>query len=244
MPSQPPSAMALVELGREFVRLVFFHPVVVVEFPRQLGDRPADQFLVIGQLEVHSTAGHWSAPRLSGASRHKSTRLRRRLRSLLRLLAGMRRSVLVAGQVFRVSREIRERRARLGCPCGGCAPGWTRRAPRRPCAARRRWPARAVMWANGSNEYQRMAFSWVILLISSSGTLLIDEHVPQLLGRARPHRVAVRVVGLPADVVDADHVAQRDADRVADEAGEEVLAEHLARQLAAEVLLRPGGCIS
>ena len=27
-------------------------------------------------------------------------------------------------------------------------------------------------WAKGSNEYQRMAFSWVILRISSSGTSL------------------------------------------------------------------------
>jgi hypothetical protein len=37
----------------------------------------------------------------------------------------------------------------------------------------------------------------------------------------------VRVVALPADVVDADLVAEPDADRVGDEAGEEVLAEDL-----------------
>ena len=55
-------------------------------------------------------------------------------------------------------------------------------------------------------------------------------------GARRPRRVGVRVVGLPAHVVDADVVAQLHADRVADEAREEVLAEHLARQPAAEVL--------
>jgi len=63
-----------------------------------------------------------------------------------------------------------------------------------------------------------MAFSWVILLIWSSGTF----------GRARPHRVAVRVVGLPCHVVDADALAHGHADWIADEAGEEVLAEDLA----------------
>ncbi len=49
----------------------------------------------------------------------------------------------------------------------------------------------------------------------------------------------MRVVLLPADVVDADVVAELDADRVGDEAREDVAAEHIARQLVAEVLMRP-----
>ena len=47
-----------VELSRKLVRLILFHPVLIVEFARQLGDRLADQLLVFGQLEIHSTAGH------------------------------------------------------------------------------------------------------------------------------------------------------------------------------------------
>ncbi len=44
-----------------------------------------------------------------------------------------------------------------------------------PAACRRSAPTVAssrAMWVKGSNEYQRMAFSWVILAISSSGTAL------------------------------------------------------------------------
>src|ERR1700735_1646411 len=47
-----------------------------------------------------------------------------------------------------------------------------------PSAALRSAPTVACsreMWVNGSKEYQRIAFSWVILLISSSGTLLSDN---------------------------------------------------------------------
>ena len=65
------------------------------------------------------------------------------------------------------------------------------------------------------------------------------EHLGELLGRGRPHRVAVRVVGFPRDVVDTDLLAQLDSDRVADEASQEVLAEDLTRQTSAEVLQRP-----
>ena len=95
------------------------------------------------------------------------------------------------------------------------------------------------MWVNGSQWYQRMAFSKVILLTSSSGTLFFGQHLVELFGSARPHRVAVRVVGFPADVVDADLVAQRHPDVIGDEAGQEMLAEHLRGLLASEVLTRP-----
>src|SRR5579875_56013 len=47
-----------------------------------------------------------------------------------------------------------------------------------PSAALRSAPTVACsreMWLNGSNEYQRIAFSWVILLISSSGTLFSES---------------------------------------------------------------------
>ena len=71
------------------------------------------------------------------------------------------------------------------------------------------------------------------------GHIVLGQHLVQLLGRAGPHRVAVRVVGFPADVVDADVVAQLDPDMIGDEAGQEVLAEHLRGLLAFEVLARP-----
>ena len=61
------------------------------------------------------------------------------------------------------------------------------------------------------------------------GHVVGHEHGVQLLGGGGPHGVAVRVVGLPRHVVDADPVAQLHPHRVADEAGQEVLAEHLAR---------------
>ena len=64
-------------------------------------------------------------------------------------------------------------------------------------AARRPSTARACAMANGSNEYQRMAFSWVILLTSSSGTRR-PATARELLGGVRPRRVGVRVVALPA----------------------------------------------
>ena len=85
-----------------------------------------------------------------------------------------------------------------------------------------------------------MAFSWVILAMSVVGHVVRGELGGQLLGGCGPHRVRVRIVGLPGDVVDSDAVAHGDADRVTDEAGEEVLTEDLAREPAAEVLQRPG----
>ena len=69
--------------------------------------------------------------------------------------------------------------------------------------------------------------------------MVISQHGAELFGRTRPHRVAVRVVHLPGDVVDADVVAQSDADWVADETGQEVFAEHLRGQFSAEVLECP-----
>jgi hypothetical protein len=45
----------LVELGRELVRRVPFHPVLVVEPGGQLTDRLADRLLVLGQIEVHAS---------------------------------------------------------------------------------------------------------------------------------------------------------------------------------------------
>jgi hypothetical protein len=46
----------LVELGREFVRLVLAHPVVVVELRGQLADGGADRLLDISELKVHGRA--------------------------------------------------------------------------------------------------------------------------------------------------------------------------------------------
>ena len=43
----------LVELGGELVRRVLLQPVLVVELGGQLGDRPADRRLVLGELKVH-----------------------------------------------------------------------------------------------------------------------------------------------------------------------------------------------
>ena len=57
--------------------------------------------------------------------------------------------------------------------------------------------------------------------------------------RARPRRVGVRVVLLPADVVDTDVVAQLEPDRIGDEAREDVLAEDISRRAIAEILPRP-----
>src|ERR1700752_1086005 len=46
------------------------------------------------------------------------------------------------------------------------------------------------------------------------GHIVLGEPLGQLLGRAGPHRIGVRVVGLPADVVTTDLVAQLDPHRV------------------------------
>jgi hypothetical protein len=45
----------VVELGRELVREILLHPVLVVEVPHDRGDRLADRRLVIRQIEVHRT---------------------------------------------------------------------------------------------------------------------------------------------------------------------------------------------
>ena len=72
---------------------------------------------------------------------------------------------------------------------------------------------------------------------------LVVGHAVELLGErlggVRPRRVGVRVVDLPRDRVDADLVAQLDADAVLHEARDDVLAEHVARELPAEVLSGP-----
>ena len=65
------------------------------------------------------------------------------------------------------------------------------------------------------------------------------ERLHHALGRVRPHRVAVRVVGLDADAVGADLARLARAEVVLDEAQDHALHEHLARQLAAEVGERP-----
>jgi len=66
------------------------------------------------------------------------------------------------------------------------------------------------------------------------------ELLVQLLRRGRPHRIGMRIVRLPGDVVDPDLVAQRDPDRIRDETRQEKLPEHLRRPLAPEILPRPG----
>src|SRR5947199_2891397 len=66
------------------------------------------------------------------------------------------------------------------------------------------------------------------------GHVVLGAHLGELLGRPGPGRVGVRVVHLPADVVDADLVAQLNADRIGDEASEDVAAEDVARPLAPE----------
>ena len=60
------------------------------------------------------------------------------------------------------------------------------------------------------------------------GHVVLAAHLGELLGCDRPRRVGVGVVHLPADVVDADLVAELHADRVGDEAGENVAPEDVA----------------
>ena len=76
----------------------------------------------------------------------------------------------------------------------------------------------------GRSGRSRIAFTCVILSISSSGTpsSCLDER----LGRRRPRRVGVRVVALPGDRVDADACRGSRRRRVVDEAGDDALAEH------------------
>src|ERR1043165_8736419 len=58
----------VVELGRELVGLVFFHPVVIVEPGRQLGHRFPDQLLILGEFEVHSLRHSSSSVRARGGT--------------------------------------------------------------------------------------------------------------------------------------------------------------------------------
>ena len=67
---------------------------------------------------------------------------------------------------------------------------------------------------------------------------------PQFLRRARATWSRCAGSRIPADVVDADLIAQRHPERIADEAGQEVLPEHPGGQLAAEVQQGPGGVLS
>jgi hypothetical protein len=53
-----------------------------------------------------------------------------------------------------------------------------------------------------------MAFFVGHLVDVRIGHLVALQHRPQFLGRAGPHGVTVRVVALPADVVDTDLVAE------------------------------------
>src|ERR1700759_430195 len=104
-----------IELGWEFVRLILLHPVLIVEFPRQLGDRLADQLLVIGQVKIHSIAGHWKD--LLGRFMHRLSVSARC--AALAAATGARVSsggglVLIAGQCFRIGGKVRERRTRSG----------------------------------------------------------------------------------------------------------------------------------
>ncbi len=71
------------------------------------------------------------------------------------------------------------------------------------------------------------------------GDVVLFEDLVELLGGTGPHRIRVRVVGFPADVVDTDVVAQLHTDMIGDEAGQEVIAEHLRGLLRAEILTRP-----
>src|SRR5262249_42304272 len=53
-----PSALRerVVELGRKFVTLILGHPIVVIEFAGQLGNRRADRLLILAQFEVHTAS--------------------------------------------------------------------------------------------------------------------------------------------------------------------------------------------
>ena len=149
-----------------------------------------------------------------------------------------------------LSCPVRRRRAGRGSgiprasrpPSGpGCCGTWSTRRDRPPCAgARPPWPPTLAMWAKGSNEYHRMAFSWVIFRASSVVTEYFANSAPaprahwatwsRCAGSRPPRRCCRSPISSP----------QLDADRIADEAGQEVLPEHLAGEPAAEVLQRPG----
>ena len=95
----------VVELLREFVRLVLLHPVVVVELARQLGNRLSDQFLILAQLETHPVS-HCTPPL---PRRHTAECAGAIANFLHRRTVGKRTgSVLVAGQFLCVRREVGE----------------------------------------------------------------------------------------------------------------------------------------
>src|ERR1700730_18909865 len=67
------------------------------------------------------------------------------------------------------------------------------------------------------------------------GHAVFGQHFVELFGGTGPHAVAVRVVGLPADVVGGDLAAQVHTDVIRDATGQKVLPKHLRRFLTAEV---------
>ena len=83
------------------------------------------------------------------------------------------------------------------------------------------------------------------VLVGDLGDRLARERAEErreLLGGIRPVGVAVREVGLPAEIVDVEMVDQLDADRVRDEAAEHVLQEHVRRTRAVrELVAGPAG---
>jgi hypothetical protein len=56
----------------------------------------------------------------------------------------------------------------------------------------------------------------------------------EFLGRVGPRRVRVGIVTFPSDVIDADVVAELDADGIGNEAGEESFPEDLTREFVAK----------
>ena len=144
----------VVELLREFVRLVLLHPVVVVELARQLGDGLADQLLVLGQLETHS-ARHAALLLIDRAQSDAPVRYAPLRTGALSQSSGLRQSLLPVSSLAFAAKS-----AKLAPVClllGQRLDGdvW-------PSAALRSAPTVAcsrVMWVNGSSEYQRMAFS-------------------------------------------------------------------------------------
>ena len=95
------------------------------------------------------------------------------------------------------------------------------------------------MWVKGSNEYQRMAFSYVILRTWSSGTSFLvnsdpnssgaEGHMESLCGKSASQAMLSMPMRLRISM----------PDRITDEARQKVLPEDLARKSATEVLQCP-----
>ena len=99
---------------------------------------------------------------------------------------------------------------------------------RRPTACG--FPGGGRGWRN-----RRAAFSWEIFATSSAESAA--EHLGEHGLGVGPGAVAVRVVGLEGDVVDADRLAGRERRRVVDRGEPEVAVQDLGRaQVAGEVV--------